>query len=250
VGDLRVEPRGPVTILTLVNPSRRNALDGPMCTALARTIGQLSGDARAIVLTGEGDRAFCAGFDVTALTDQAPALFGLVLEALAASRTPIVCALNGAAHGGGCELAAACDLRVAHANVELAMPPARLGIVYHALGLARFAALVGEARARELFLTARAVGAEEAVRWGLVNEIVADPRARAIEIAEGIADLAPLAVAGMRRTFEALLAARVKLEPREEAELAVARKQAWESADAAEARKAFSEKRKPLFRGR
>src|SRR5262245_36655129 len=132
---------GPVRVLTLDNPAKRNALDPQLCASLGAEISAAPADGvRALVLTGAGDKAFCAGFDLDALAE-AEAAFPQVIQAVAGSRLPIVCALNGVAFGGGAELAATCDLRVAHPEVKIAMPPARLGIVYHPAGLARFAAL-------------------------------------------------------------------------------------------------------------
>ena len=200
-----------VELIEISNPGKRNALDGAVCAALGERLGGLEArGVRAAVLTGDpAGRAFCAGFDLDALGDLAAAerAFSGLLAAVSACRVPLVAALGGHAIGGGCELAATCDLRVAHAGVKLAMPPARLGIVYPERGLRRFATLCGESRARQLFLLARTVEAEEAHRWGLVDFLVPEaevlPRARAL--AEEIAALAPHAVQGMRALFEARL---------------------------------------------
>src|SRR5581483_3651739 len=112
--------------------------------------------------------------------------------------------LNGVAIGGGCELAATCDLRVAHPSVTLTMPPVRLGLVYSARGLRRFVALCGASRTRELFLTAEPVDAERALAWGLVDRVV--PREQVLESALGLAGAiakgAPLAVRWTRRVLE------------------------------------------------
>jgi len=258
-GRLLTERRGHVAILTLSNPAKRNALDPPLCEALADAVRGLADDgARAAVLTGEGDRAFCAGFDVTALptaTDLAAAAnnpFDPVIEAMVANDVPIVCALNGGAFGGGCEVAATCDLRVAHAGVELAIPPAKLGIIYATRGLARLAAIAGESRAREMFLTAGRIGAEQAERWGLIDRLVAPAEVlgTAVELAERMASLAPLAVQGMRRGFEALLARRIELDAEVAGDLGQRRLRAWTSQDSAAARVAFLRKGKPEFKGR
>jgi enoyl-CoA hydratase/carnithine racemase len=257
---LVVDRRGDVVLLTLSREAKRNALDPALCGALAAAVAALGPDgARAAVLTGAGDRAFCAGFDVAALSaagavepDGTSHPFDALIDAVTRSPVPIVCALNGAAIGGGCELAATCDLRVAHPAVELALPPARLGIVYVARGLVRIAALAGDSRAREMFLTARPVAAEEAARWGLVDHVVpaADVLPRALALATGIAALAPLAVQGMRASFEALLRARAALPPQDAARIDALRAAAWRSDDAAEARAAFAERREARFRGR
>jgi enoyl-CoA hydratase/carnithine racemase len=113
------------------------------------------------------------------------------------------------------------------------------------------AALCGEARARDLFLTARPVRAEEAHRWGLVDRLVAreDVLPRALDLAAEIAELAPLAVRGMRRSFELLLRRRVELAAADAAELEQIRRASWASRDAAEALAAFADKREPVFRG-
>jgi enoyl-CoA hydratase len=237
-----------VRILTLDRPAKRNALDPEMCAALVRELlAAVAGGARAIVLTGAGEKAFSAGFDLEVLAEAEQA-WPPVLEALARSPIPVVCAVNGVAFGGGAELAASCDLRVAHAEVRFSMPPARLGIVYHAAGLARFSAIVGESRARELFLTARVIDVATAERWGLVDHVVPVDQVvpRALALAEEMAALAPLAVQGMRRSFEMLLAARAAPNP----EIERIRSAAWQSEDAAEARRALLEKRPAQFRGR
>lgn len=208
-GAIEAERHGDVALLRIVNPDKRNALDHAICRALADAVTGLSAaGARAAVLTGAGDKAFCSGFDLDALSvPGAQAAFDGLIDAVAAQPVPMVAALNGATYGGGCELAATCDLRVAHAGVKLAIPAAKLGIVYPPRGLARFSALCGESRARQLFLTARTVDAAEAASWGLVDQVVAADAvvARALELATVIAGLVPAAVQGMRRSFEDLL---------------------------------------------
>ncbi len=134
------------------------------------------------MLTGEGD-VFSAGYDIGDLSpehlaEEAAELlthpFEAALAALDAVPVPVVAALSGHAFGGGLELALACDLRVCATNARLGMPPARLGVVYSHTGLRRFVDAIGSARTRELFLTARPVDAQQALAWGLVNEVVED----------------------------------------------------------------------------
>jgi enoyl-CoA hydratase/carnithine racemase len=260
-GRLTVEQRGTVALLTLSNPAKRNALDPSLCQELVAALpGLAPAGVRAAVLTGdEQGKAFCAGFDLEALAaagagdspSAADELFEEVLLAMAACPVPIVGALGGAAMGGGCELAAACDVRVAHATVKLGLPPARLGIVYAPRGLARLAAICGESRARQLFLLARTVAADEAHGWGLVDFLVGEHEVlpRALALAGEISELAPLAVQGMRVSFEAILRRRIALEGADAADVRARREAAWRSADAAEGRRAVSERRKPDFRG-
>ena len=257
-GRLLIDTPAPgVVVLTLSNPAKRNALDLSMCAELTAAFASLPGrGARAAVLRGDPDgRAFCAGFDLDALAAADPvqgdAIFAALLDGLARCPVPVVAALAGAAMGGGCELAAACDQRIAAPGAKLGLPPARLGIVYPTRGLARMSALVGDARARQLFLRARIITAEEAHGWGLVDELCpADlVDARAAAVAGELALLAPLAVQGMRVTFEALLRRRAALEGDDARDVAARREQAWRSADAREALAALAEKRSPTFSG-
>ena len=251
-GAVQIERRGSLAILTLDNPDKRNALDPPMLTALVDAIRQLPSDGiRAAVLTASGTRAFSAGFDIAALPVSAPTdnPMAEVIAAVADGDLPIVAALNGLAVGGACELACACDLRVAHPEVTLRMPPVRLGIVYAAQALQRFVALCGLSHTRELFLTAASIEASRALAWGLLDRVVPVDAVlpTALALAEEIAKGAPLAIRGTRRTLERLLP---PLGPTVAAELTRLMHQAWESEDAAEARRAFAEKRPPTFHGR
>jgi enoyl-CoA hydratase/carnithine racemase len=253
VSAVLVERRGAVALFTLSNPAKRNALDPPMLAALVDGMRAAAADgARAAVLTGEGERAFSAGFDFAALAAMPPEgpsahPLAAALAEVSAGALPTVAALNGVAVGGGCELAAACDLRVAHDGVTLAMPPVRLGLVYDPRGLARFVALIGMSRARELFLTAQPIDAARALAWGLVDRVVpaAEALPTALALAEEIARGAPLAIAGTRRIFDKLLGV---LDGDPEATAIVT--QAWRSEDAAEARAAIVARRPPHFRGR
>jgi enoyl-CoA hydratase/carnithine racemase len=250
MSQLIVEERGAVALLTLSNPQKRNALDPTLLQALVDAITQLpQRGVRAAVLTGQ-DGYFSSGYDISALPD-APVAgenpLDRALAILADGDLPIVAALNGPAVGGGCELAATCDLRVAHAGVTLTMPPARLGLIYSSSGLRRFVALCGASHTRELFLTAAPVEAQRALAWGLLDRVVDDVLLTALTLAEAIAKGAPLAVRGMRRALNRLEA---PLPPEIAAELLAAQAQAYMSEDAREARAAFKEKRPPQFKGR
>jgi len=251
-GAVEIEQRGAIAIVTLVNDKKKNALDPPMLDALCAALARLPGEsARAVVLTGAGD-VFSSGYDISALpTGAAPTAnpLGPALAAIAGGPLPVVAALNGAAIGGGCELAATCDLRVAHDEVTLMMPPVRLGLVYAPTGLARFVALCGLSRTRELFLTAKPVPALRARDWGLIDHVVARDEVlpTALALATEIAKGAPLAIAGTRRTLELLLPT---VDTAAVPELTQLMQTAWTSEDAAEARTAFREKRKPEFKGR
>jgi len=251
-GAIAVETHGAVAVLTLQNERKKNALDPTMLDALCDALARLPGQGvRAVVLTGAGD-VFSSGYDISALpSGSAPSTspLGPALAAIADGPLPVIAALNGAAIGGGCELAATCDLRVAHDAVTLMMPPVRLGLVYAPMGLKRFVALCGLSRTRELFLTAAPVPALRARDWGLVDHVVHRDELlpTALALATEMAKGAPLAVAGTRRMLELLLPL---LDGEAMAEAARLMQEAWLSEDAAEARAAFREKRKPEFKGR
>lgn len=255
---IAVEDRGPVRVLTLDNPAKRNALDFGSLAELSRACADAGRDGvRCLVVRGAGEQAFSAGFDLDAMDagdgDRPDLAVERAMEALEAVPCPTVAFLNGSAFGGGCELAVTCDLRVARAGVSLGMPPARLGVVYAAAGLRRFLALIGPSRTREMFFTGRPLDAEGALAWGLVNRVVPVERAEAevMALAEEIAQNAPLAVQGMKRILRLLEASHERgLTEPERLEISDLRTRAFDSQDLAEGRAAFAERRPPRFRGK
>ena len=257
---VRREDRGEVRVLLIDNPQKRNALDFRALEELEAECRAADDDrVRCLMLRGAGDEAFSSGFDLAEMGgtngrgERPDEAVERAADALGALGCPTVAFLNGPAYGGGFELAATCDLRVAREGISLGLPPAKLGVVYPEGGLRRFLQLVGGARTRELFFLGRPVDAHTAHAWGLVNRLVPAEGAEgaALALAEEIARNAPLAVQGMKRILQLLEAAHDRgLSPAEREEIATLRRCAFESEDILEGRRAFAERRPPRFRGR
>jgi enoyl-CoA hydratase/carnithine racemase len=252
------EPASGVVRLTISNPGKRGALDHAILDGFASTMPQL--DARCVLITGE-EGMFSAGYDISDLpeevfADEAERLiahpFAAAIDAIDAYRYPTVAALNGHAIGGGLELALACDLRIAAGTIALAMPPAKLGLVYSHTGIRKFIEIIGPARTRELFLVGRRIDARTARAWGLVNSVAEDGRLadEALDLAKEIAGNAPLAQLGNKRVIRAVVDARAAMDPGTERELIELRRACFSSEDFREGVRAFEEKRQPRWRGR
>ncbi|MCN0180624.1 enoyl-CoA hydratase/isomerase family protein [Salinispora arenicola] len=175
--ELLVEVAGPVATVVIRNPTRRNAMTPAMWRRLPGLLDQLGADpaVRAVVLTG-ADGTFCAGADLGDLDDLLDAGDASVAvkaeERLAAFAKPTVAAIRGACVGGGCQLAVACDLRIAADDARFGVPPARLGLVYPAPTTRRLARLVGPSTVKHLLFTAELIDAGRALRVGLVDEVL------------------------------------------------------------------------------
>ena len=184
-----------VLTVTLNRPQVANAFNTQMARDLIDLLEGLSlddFDIRAIVLTGSGKRAFCAGGDLKAQH----LVYERMVRAVIGCPIPIIGAVNGAAFGGGCELVAAFDFIYVSETAKFAQTEVTLGIIPGAGGTQTLARAVGERRAKELILTGHVFGAQEAYKWGLANEICAPEMLmkRALETAERIAANAPIAV--------------------------------------------------------
>jgi enoyl-CoA hydratase/carnithine racemase len=260
-GELRTDQPAPgVVRLTIANPSKRGALDHAILDGIAAAVTDLPAGTRVVVLSGT-DGQFSSGYDIGDIPPdvferEAEKLvahpFTAALDALEALDVPTVAALTGHTIGGGLELAVTCDFRVAATGVKLGMPPAKLGLVYSHTGLRRFVDAVGVPRTRELFLRGRYVDADEALRWGLVTEVVPGhevPGAALVLAGELVAN-APLSLAGNKRILRELLAARTALDPALEAELVALRRACFASEDFREGVAAFGERRPARWQGR
>ncbi len=257
---VRMEVDHGVLVVTLDRP-KANAIDVATSHALYDAFQRLQEDPslRVAVLTGAGDRFFSAGWDLKAAAageavdaDHGPGGFGGLTELFGRTK-PVIAAVNGAALGGGFELALAADLIVVADHAELALPEVRLGIVADSGGLLRLPRRLPDVVARELLLTGRRMSAEEAGRWGLVNRVVAheDLMTSALALAREVCAGAPLAVAAIQE----VLATTASLDVRDGfRRLRSGELPSYElmlqSEDAVEGPRAFAEKRAPRWRGR
>lgn len=251
---IRLHIAGPVAELRLDNPARLNCFTVEMLGQLASHLEVIEArpDVRAVVVIGEGDRAFCSGADIAAWGGLAPADFARnwvrgghrIFDRLARLSKPTIAALNGHAFGGGLELAAACDIRLITPKATIALPEAGIGVVPGWSGSQRLARLIPEGMLKEMALFGRRIGADRLIQCGFVAEIAEDVRAAAQEIAEKAATLSPRATeitkamihAGQGEDTAALIEAL--------GSAAIAA-----SADRQEGVAAFQAKRKPEFPG-
>ena len=249
---------GAIATVTLNNPGRLNALSKAMWAGLGRTMLQLSGEdeLRCVVVRGAGDKAFAAGADIAEFASeradarQAKSYGELIHEtmlAVARCRHPTVAMIRGACVGGGLEIAAMCDLRIAGQSSRFGIPVNRLGLTMAYGELMGLLALVGRAVALEILLEGRVFDAEEAWRKGLVNRVVPDDKVEdeAYATARRIAEGAPL-VNRWHKQFIERLAVRAELTAEEWDEGF----ECFDTDDFREGVEAFLNKRKPKFNGR
>lgn len=251
---VKVEFEGKIAIATLSRPEKLNALDTKTRLELLEVIENL-GDTRVLIITGSG-KAFAAGADVNELLqrDSVMALEATKLGTELFTRIeeleiPVIAAINGYALGGGCELAMACDIRIASNKAKFGQPEINLAIIPGAGGTQRLPRLVGLGMAKRLVLTGEIIDAETAFRIGLVDEVVEHEKLmdRAKEIANKIVEKSPLAVKIAKRALNASMNMPLREGLKYEASLFAL---LFSSEDAKEGMRAFLEKRKPEFKGR
>ena len=245
-----------LALVTLDRPEVLNALNATLLRDLGTALDQVAaGDARALLVIGAGDRAFCAGADVRELMGRSleaarrGAAFGQAIFAkLDTLPIPSIALINGYAFGGGLELALACTFRLAARTARLGLPEIKLGLVPGYGGTQRLPRLIGEARALEMILTGRAVMAEEALQIGLVNRLVdGDLIEAGISFAREMTGYSLPALGFARDAVRRGLATSLREGLEIEADLNTL---AFQIADAVEGMTAFLEKRKPVFRDR
>ena len=254
---VQVETRGAVAVVTMNRPEKRNALDGQMRCAFIEAIEGINRDpaVRAVVITGAGDKAFVAGADIGEFEGRSPVdqwrvmKAPTVFDALERSPKPVIAAVNGYCLGGGMELALACDIRIASRAARFGQPEVNLGIIPGGGGTQRLPRIIGLGAALRLILTGEMVNADEALRLGLVEEVIEPEHLleRAMTMAQTIANKSPVAVSAAKEATRAALS--LPLADGLKLETALF-ELCFSSEDKAEGVRAFLEKRAANFPGR
>jgi len=261
--ELTIERKDRICTLIINRPERHNALTPLMLFQLADTLRHLreEGEVRCLVIRGAGDKAFSSGYDISNIpTNLSPEMAEAFkaknplqtgLQAIISFPYPVMAMINGHAFGAGCDLALACDIRIASENVQMGITPAKLGIIYQPEGIMRFINIIGLANAKEMFFSGRAYGSSRAKEMGLVHYIIPPDRLSSFtyELAREISENAPLSLRGMKAIFNKSLAYQ-KMGHEDMKEIEALRVQAFNSEDLKEGQQAFKEKRKPAFKGR
>lgn len=246
-----------IATIVLSNEGRFNAMSLSMWQELAILLKTLKADqeVRAVILRGQGDRAFVSGADISEFKEQRNDPAGVAnydravdeaQSALSAFPKPIIAAISGICYGGGLGLMLACDLRYGSADAKFRMPAARLGLGYGLKNVKRMVDVVGAAHASEMLYTAQVYSAKDAVRINLLNAIADDVFDHAQQIALLIASNAPLTIAAGKLAMNTILSGQDQARA---PEVARAVQACFESSDYAEGRLAFAEKRPARFTG-
>ena len=256
--NIRAEKRGAIVTITLNRPKVLNALNAATFAELDSAFDEVAADeeVRVVLLTGAGDRAFAAGADIRELAavdggeGKAFSLRGqAVFRKIETLGKPVIACVRGFALGGGCELALACTLRIAADDAKFGQPEVKLGVIPGYGGSQRLPRLVGRGAALKLLLTGAIIDASEALRIGLVDEVVpaGELMLRAEALAAEIAAQAPLAIAETLRVVDEGLSLPLDLALMREADRFG---HLCDTADKAEGTKAFLEKRQPVWKGK
>jgi enoyl-CoA hydratase/carnithine racemase len=254
------EKDGPIGRIIFNNPARHNAVSLDMWEAVPQILDDFEADdrIRVIVLSGAGGKAFVSGADISEFkekraTEEAAAAYAQISEGarkrIEDTPKPTIAMIRGYCIGGGVGTALACDMRIAAEGSRFGIPAAKLGLGYGYDGIKKLIDLVGPAYAREIFYTARQFSAEEALRMGLINQLVpeGDLESYVRNYCETIAANAPLTVRSVK------IIVREALKDEHARDMALTKRvveECFASEDYAEGRTAFMEKRKPVFKGR
>ena len=251
------ERRGAVTVLTVNRPEKRNALNGEVRCAFLGALAAAARepDVRVVVLTGAGPKSFVAGADIAELAgrsmdQQRRVMAGpSIYESLWRLTKPAIAAINGYCFGGGLEIALACDMRIASSAARFGQPEISLGLIPGGGATQRLPRLIGSGAAARMIMSGEAIDATEALRLGLVDEVVAPDEllSRVLALADRIAAHSPVALAAAKEAMRTSWSSPMESGLRAEAALF---QLCFASADAREGLRAFVEKRAPVFEGK
>lgn len=260
--DLIVVKKESVCTLIINNPEKRNALTRGCHAAIAGTLEELTEDKsiRVVIIRGAGEEAFSAGADIMAMPVKGSAVETkpkvqedstlISSDAIQKYPYPVIAMLYGFTLGAGCVLAMACDIRIASINVKMGIPTSRMGLLPSHQGFKRFINAVGYSAAVEMFLTGRTYDSQDCLSMGLVSHLVDHDRLEdyTYKMADDITRCAPLSLRGSKRILNRI-AENPFLSASEIEIFNAMRKAASASDDHEEAKRAFKEKRKPVFKG-
>ncbi|MBR6282762.1 MAG: enoyl-CoA hydratase/isomerase family protein [Muribaculaceae bacterium] len=254
---LKIEQRGAITVMMVSAPKTLNALNSSILKEISHFVGNLNTTVtRVLIITGDGEKSFVAGADISEMAHLGEAegrAFGVlgaqVFRAIEQLPIPVIAAVNGFALGGGCELAMACDFRIASNKAKFGQPEVGLGIIPGFSGTVRLPRLVGQGMAKEMIYTGRVVRADEALRIGLVNAIYEPEELmdKAIELAETMLRNAPLAIQAAKQSISQGYDLDVEAAIALENDLFG---HCFTTQDQKDGMAAFLEKRKPTFNGK
>jgi enoyl-CoA hydratase len=258
MGDLLVETRGKILMITLNRPEVLNAIRAITVKELQIVFDRFTKDShlQVLLLTGKGDRAFSAGGDIKSMrgmTKKEAAEFAhqahRLIDNIETTPKPVLAVVNGIALGGGCDLALACDLTIASERARFGEPPPGIGITTPFGGTQRLPRIIGLKNAKYLFFTGEFIDATRAYQMGLVNKVVPQDQliSEALRIADQILTRAPIALAYSKELINMSIKEPIREGDRIEKELYA---KCFETLDQKEGMRAFFEKRKPIFQGK
>ncbi|WP_309113471.1 enoyl-CoA hydratase-related protein [Saccharothrix sp.] len=249
---LRLDTSGPVATLTIDRPAKRNAMSYEMWSALPGLMADVAAAPEVRVLVVRGGEHFSAGADISEFSTLRAGASGAARyseavhngeRAIARLGKPTIAAVNGFCVGGGCEIALACDLRIASSGARFGITPAKLGIVYNFTSTKQLVDVVGPAWAKQILFSGELIDAATALRIGLVNEVHDDLDARVKELSEVVASRAQVSVRGAKQIVNRVTDGQVE----EDEAVRALYDEAVHSAEYAEGVAAFLEKRAPRF---
>ena len=261
--ELIKEFKGTIGTLKLNRPERGNALSLSLLVELHLTLKKWEEEdsVRVVVITGNSDKSFSAGYDIAAIpTDLTPEAveilktnnpLELALDSVKNFPFPVIAMINGYCFGAGLNLAMCCDIRIGADHIKVGMPPAKLGLIYHPEGFRQFIEVIGMARTREIFFTGHTYQGSEVKSMGLVDHLVpiSDLSETVYRMAEEISKNAPLSLKGMKKIMN-MIGKHPILDSEDMMKAQTLITESFNSDDLKEGQTAFIEKRKPVFTGK